>query len=167
VRREVLRRGSIGIRLAFLCRFEVLVFDGRGLHRVVTFLEMFAFSGVRLIVGSRLLIHRMGFFLMELFKVRFLVTIAGTGQGFTGQHFDRGTIRGGQRAHGRWRLLVRMSGIVVLEVFENVADVQESVAVETNVHEGGLHAGEDAGDFSFVDTADEREFFFPLDVDFD
>jgi hypothetical protein len=60
-----------------------------------------------------------------------------------------------------------MPVIVVLEVFENVADVQEGVAVETNVHEGGLHAGEDAGDFSFVDAADEREFFFPLDVNFD
>jgi len=60
-----------------------------------------------------------------------------------------------------------MPVIVVLEVFENVADVQEGVAVETNVHEGGLHARKDAGDFSFVDAADEREFFFPLDVDFD
>jgi len=65
------------------------------------------------------------------------------------------------------RLLVRMPVIVVLEVFENVADVQEGVAVEPNVHEGGLHAWEDAGDFSFVNAADEREFFFPLDVDFD
>src|SRR6267378_4754629 len=107
------------------------------------FLEMFAFGGTRFIVGSMLLIHGMGFVLMELFMVRFLVMIAGTGQGFTGKHFDRGTIRGGQRARGG-RLLVRMPGIVVLEVFENVADVQEGVAVETNVHEGGLHAGEDA-----------------------
>jgi hypothetical protein len=60
-----------------------------------------------------------------------------------------------------------MPVIVVLEVFENVADVQEGVAVEPDVHEGGLHAWEDAGDFSFVDAADEREFFFSLDVDFD
>jgi hypothetical protein len=167
MRCEVLGRGSVGIRLAFLCRFGVLVFHGSGLNRLVMFLEMFAFSGVRLIVGCMLLIHRMGFVLMELFMVRFLVTIAGTGQGFTGKNFDRGTIRGGQGGHGCWRLLVRMPVIVVLEVFEDVADVQEGVAVETNVYEGGLHAGEDAGDFSFVDTADEREFFFPLDVDFD
>jgi len=60
-----------------------------------------------------------------------------------------------------------MAVIVVLEVFENVADVEEGVAVETNIDESRLHAGEDAGDFSFVDTADEREFFFPLDVNFD
>ena len=96
MRREVLGRGSVGIRLAFLCRFGVLVFDGRGLNRVVMFLEMFAFRGVRLIVGSMLPSHRMGFLLVELFMVRFLVMIAGMGQGFTGKHFDRGTIRGGQ-----------------------------------------------------------------------
>ena len=57
--------------------------------------------------------------------------------------------------------------VVVLQVFEDVADVQESIAVETNVHKGGLHAGKNAGDFSFVDASDESEFFFPLDVNFD
>jgi hypothetical protein len=57
--------------------------------------------------------------------------------------------------------------IVVLEIFENVADVQERIAVQADVHEGGLHAREDACDFSFVDTADERKFLFPLDVNFD
>jgi len=64
-------------------------------------------------------------------------------------------------------LLVRTAGIIVFEVFETSLDVEKGVAVKTNVHEGGLHAGKDAGDFSFVDAADEREFFFPLDVDFD
>jgi len=62
---------------------------------------------------------------------------------------------------------VRVPVIVVFEVFENVADVQEGVAIKANVHESGLHAGEDAGDFSFVDAADEGEFFFALDVNFD
>jgi hypothetical protein len=141
MRREVLRRGSVGIRLAFFYCLGVLVFHGRGLNRVVMFLKMFAFSGVRFIVGSMLLIPRVSFVLMELFVVHFLVAIRGAGQGFTGKHFDRGTIRGGQRGNGCWRLLVRVPRIVVLEVFENVADVQEGVAVQTNVHEGGLHAG--------------------------
>jgi hypothetical protein len=62
---------------------------------------------------------------------------------------------------------VRLDVIVVLEVFENVADVQERVTVQADVHESGLHAGKDTGDFSFVDTADERKFLFALDVDFD
>jgi len=162
MRREVLRRGSIGIRLAFLSRFGVLIFHGSGRNRVVMLLEMLVFSGVRFIVRSVLLIRVMSCVLVELF-----VVIADPGQGFTWKHFDRGTIRGGQRRHGGLRLLVRMPVIVVLKVFENVTDVQESIAVEANVHESGLHAGEYAGDFSFVDAADEREFFFPLDVDLD
>jgi len=33
-----------------------------------------------------------------------------------------------------------MAVIVVLDVFEDVADVEKSVAVETDVHESGLHA---------------------------
>jgi hypothetical protein len=60
-----------------------------------------------------------------------------------------------------------MSGVVLFEVFENVTDVQEGIAIETDVHKGGLHAGKDAGDFSFVDAANEGEFFFALDVNFD
>ncbi len=165
--REVLGRGSVGIRLALLCSFGVLIFRGSGRNSVVMFLEMIAFRGVRIIVRNVLLISVLSFVLVEFLVVRFFVVFASPGQGFTGKHFDRGTIRGGQRGHRCWRLLVRMPGIVVLEVFENVADVQEGVAVETNVHEGGLHAGEDACNSSFVDAADEREFFFPLDVDFD
>ena len=58
-------------------------------------------------------------------------------------------------------------GLVVLEVFKNVADVEECVAIQADVHESRLHAGEDACDFSFIDAADESEFFFPLDVNFD
>jgi len=57
--------------------------------------------------------------------------------------------------------------IVVFEIFEDVADVEKSVAVEANVHESGLHAGENAGDSAFVNTADEGELFFALDVNFD
>src|SRR3981189_1702760 len=60
-----------------------------------------------------------------------------------------------------------MPVIVILEVFENVADVQESVAVEPDIHESGLHTWEDAGAFSFVDAADVGDFFFALDVYFD
>jgi len=167
MRGEVLGRGSVGMRLAFLSRFGVLLILGNGLRRVVMFLELLAFRGGPFVVGSMLLIHRMGLVLVELLVVRFFVMFSGPGQRFTRKHFDRRTIRGRQSRHGGLRLLVRMPVIVVLEVFENIADVQEGVAVEANVHEGGLHAGEDAGDFTFVDAADEREFFFPLDVDFD
>jgi hypothetical protein len=62
---------------------------------------------------------------------------------------------------------MRLTVIVVLEIFENVADVEESIAIEADVNESRLHAREDAGDFAFVDAADEGELFFALDVNFD
>ena len=60
-----------------------------------------------------------------------------------------------------------MPMIIVFEIFEDVADVQEGIAIEADIDESGLHAGEDAGDSAFVDTADEGELFFALDVNFD
>lgn len=127
------------------------------------------FAGRRLRLGA---IVGIGFFVVlavrfagGLIEVQNFFTHA---DGFAGQAFDGG---GATAVAGSGRLLavliVAMAVIVIFEVFENIADVQESVAVETDVHEGGLHAWEDSGDFSFVDATDEREFFFPLDVDFD
>jgi hypothetical protein len=60
-----------------------------------------------------------------------------------------------------------VSGIVVFEIFENVADVQEGVAIKADVNESGLHAGEDASNTALVDAADERELLFAFDVNFD
>ena len=57
--------------------------------------------------------------------------------------------------------------IVVLEVFENIANVEKGITIQADVHESRLHAREDACDFPFVDAADESELFFPLDVNFD
>jgi hypothetical protein len=57
--------------------------------------------------------------------------------------------------------------IIVFEIFEDVADVKEGIAVEADIDESGLHAGEDAGDSAFVDATDEGELFFALDVNFD
>ncbi|HEU5478242.1 MAG TPA: hypothetical protein VFU90_00340 [Candidatus Tumulicola sp.] len=65
------------------------------------------------------------------------------------------------------RIAVAMAVIVILKIFENVADVEEGVAVESDIDEGGLHAGEDAGDAAFVDATDQRELFFALDINFD
>ncbi len=94
--REVLGRGSVGIRLALLCSFGVLIFRGSGRNSVVMFLEMIAFRGVRIIVRNVLLISVLSFVLVEFLVVRFFVVFASPGQGFTGKHFDRGTTRGRQ-----------------------------------------------------------------------
>jgi hypothetical protein len=164
---KVLRRGSVGIRLAFLGGFGLLILSGSGRHFAVMFLEMSAFGSVRFLVRSVLLIDVVSFILMELFVMRFFVMFRGPRQGFTREQLNGRAIREGHRGSRSLRLLVRVPVIVILEIFENVADVQESVAVEADVHESGLHSGEDAGDFSFVDAADEGEFFFALDVNFD
>jgi len=40
------------------------------------------------------------------------------------------------------------------DVFEEIADVKESVAIEANLDEGRLHAGKHASDAAFVDATD-------------
>jgi len=73
----------------------------------------------------------------------------------------------------RGRVTIAVAGIlpvamiVVVQIFKNITDIEEGVAIETDVHESGLHTGKDAGDFTFVDAADEGEFFFALDIDLD
>ena len=57
--------------------------------------------------------------------------------------------------------------IVVFEIFKHVADVEKCIAIEADIHERRLHAGEDASDSTFVNAANEGEFFFALEVTFD
>jgi len=167
VRRKILRRGSVRIGLAFVRGFRVrLLLRGR-LRFLVTFFQALAFGGLRFVMRSMLLIHVMIFGRVVLLPLRLVVVSRGASQRFTRQDFHRRAY-GSRQGWGRaLRLLVRMYGIVVFEVFKDVADVQERIAIETDVHEGGLHAGKDAGDFSFVDAADQRELFLALDVDLD
>jgi hypothetical protein len=44
--------------------------------------------------------------------------------------------------------------VVVLKMFQEIADIQEGVAVEANIHKGRLHAGEDSCDAAFVEASD-------------
>ncbi len=56
--------------------------------------------------------------------------------------------------------------VVLFQVFQEIADVQEGVAVESDIHKGRLHAGQHACNPSFVDASYERKFFFALNIDF-
>ena len=79
----------------------------------------------------------------------------------------QGLSQGSGRRNRRCRLRsVTMIVIVILEVFEDVADVQKGIAVQPDINERGLHTGEHAGYAALVDAADQREFFFALDVNF-
>ena len=52
-----------------------------------------------------------------------------------------------------------------LDVGGDVADVEEGVALEADVDEGGLHPGQDAGHPPLVDVAHEPAMAVPLDED--
>jgi hypothetical protein len=190
MRREILRRGSVRIRLAFfvfVVRLEIAVgvtslganfVAGAGyiadvvvvvlvvmLMLVVMFVMLFAVCiGTSFGVSFAVLVSIMMLVVMFFALVRF--GRAPLANRFAGQNFrrdGRGTLRRGVTV----RIAMPMAMIVILKIFENVADVQEGIAVEADINEGGLHAGEDASNAAFVDATDQREFFFALDINFD
>jgi hypothetical protein len=105
------------------------------------------------------------FFLVER-KRNLLVLGARRMQRFARQQLDRGIRRGSEPLRGAYGNIMRVPVIVILKIFEHVADVQERITVQANLHEGRLHTGKDAGDFAFINTSDECELFFAFDVNF-
>jgi hypothetical protein len=87
----------------------------------------------------------------------------GKGRNFGGRR------RGNFGFFGSWGPVVGCRGdLVVLLVFiKEIRDVQEGVALEADIHKGGLHAGQDTRDASLVDAAGQRILVGPLEVDFD
>jgi len=86
-------------------------------------------------------------------------------QHFSWQDFDgRSSLR---RQRGHNSIPLRLTMIVILKVFEDVADIQKRIAIQADIHERRLHARQNARDFSLVDAADERELFLTLNVDLD
>jgi len=55
---------------------------------------------------------------------------------------------------------------VVVFQFHKIRNVEEGIALQANVDEGGLHAGQHAGYPAFVDGPREGVFIFALEVDF-
>lgn len=175
--RKILRGGSVRIGLALLWVVVRIV-----MHFGSVSVSDFAFRSVLfydaglLVVREGIVMRRFavkrfvrGFFAVSFVRVIFFMLMRGSGAAkrFTGKQFDN--VRRSRRKRGRsGRCIgVRMPVIVVFEIFEDVADVEESIAIEADINESGLHAGEDAGDSAFVDAADEGKLFFALDVNFD
>ena len=109
-----------------------------------------------------------GFFNVGFVGMNILMRVGGgVSKCFAGKQFDnvgrRRRINGG-RGGG---IGMGVAVIVVFEIFEDIADVKESIAIEADVNESRLHAWEDAGNSAFVDATDEGELFFALDVNFD
>ena len=153
--------------MAFLQWFDVLVFEWSGVNFFVMLLMRKTFRDVRLLLRLVRFLDSGRFLVRKLFVVRLFVMLRSARPGLAGKQFDGSTVGRRQRSGGVLRRIVRMAVIVVLQVFKDITDVEECIAIEADVHESRLHAGEDAGDFSFVDAADEGEFFFALDVNFD
>ena len=58
--------------------------------------------------------------------------------------------------------LVRRLALVLFEVFDDVGDVEEGVALEPEVDEGRLHPGQDLRHAALVDVADDGAMPRPL-----
>jgi hypothetical protein len=160
-RGEILRGGSVRFRLAF---FQIRGFASLFAVRARAFfvlLQAPAFTAQVFFFGAALSAANLcGIFV----EADHLFVNSGRRQGFPRQQLDGGRTRLTHGGRGR-HFSVTMAVFVVLEVFENVADVQESVAIQADVDESRLHAGEYPRHFSFVDASDERELFFTLNVD--
>ena len=168
MRGEVLRGGSVGFGLALVVtmrRFRSFLAASRRSGRLSAFVER-ELRIIVMLVMMRIVVLESGCVAVRFAGVGFVVR-RGASQRFAREQLDGldfGRDDGRSCAGG---MFVPVAVIVVFEVFEDIAHVEKSVAVQADVHESGLHAGKDAGNFSFVDAADESEFFFALDVNFD
>jgi hypothetical protein len=138
--------------------------------------------GLALVFGNRLVHARsasFGFFDMgaNVVRIGFVAGLSrferggllGTAQGLAGKDFDGSSV-GTYRRRRRGlvvTVVVTMAMIVVFQIFKNITDIEEGIAVEADVHESRLHAGKDASDSAFVDATDEGKLFLALDVDLD
>jgi len=156
---EILRCGGVRIRLTLvkIAAFGRLAF-GAGIAIVVL--------GCAVKFFGRTVIAAVAMFFARLVQRDRLFMDGARGQGFARQRFDESAARG-RGDCGRGGIPVGMAVIVVFEIFENVADVEERVAIQADVDESRLHARKDARYFSLVDAADKRELFFALNVDLD
>src|SRR5882757_7746510 len=78
-----------------------------------------------------------------------------------GGRFNNAAIGGRRRKHFAALMLRSLDlglgrGYVVVffQMFQEIADVQEGVAIEADIHKGGLHAGENSCYASFVEATD-------------
>src|SRR6185436_3264848 len=79
---------------------------------------------------------------------------------------QRGNLRRGRQN----RDLVLVAGLEPVELLDRVddlGDVQERVALETDINEGGLHAGQHLRDPALVDIADNAPLTLAFDEDLD
>ena len=67
--------------------------------------------------------------------------------------------------HLHFRLSVVVAALELVKVADDVGDVEEAVALEADVDEGRLHAGQHLRDPALVDVADDAPIALALDED--
>jgi hypothetical protein len=162
-RREILRRRGVGFRLTLFRSFGMrfVVRDRLG----IAFVFLVLIGSVDMLARiMRFVLFVVSVVIVNFFGVHFVET-SGLRQRFAREQFHR--MRGHSDRRRRGVGFVPMTVVVIFQVFEYVADVEEGVAIEANIDERRLHSRKDAGDFAFVDAANKREFFFALDVNLD
>jgi hypothetical protein len=152
-------RGAIGVVMFFDGSVFFVILDMLGMI-VVLMLMLFIFT-MRVVKGFGLGNLVMSRVLAVLDSVHVALADRLARQGF-------GVHRHGNLWRGRGvRLRMPVTVIVIFQILENVADVQEGVAVEPDIYEGRLHARKHPRDPALINTTDQRELFFALDVNFD
>ena len=72
-----------------------------------------------------------------------------------------------RREHRGLVLVAGLQPVELLDGVDDLGDVQERVALETDVNKGGLHAGEHLRDPALVDIADDAPLPLAFDEDLD
>jgi uncharacterized MnhB-related membrane protein len=164
VGRKILRSGSVGFGLALVVVMRGLLrfFAARERGRLLCVIVEGRLRIIVVLVVMSIVVLQAGDVAMRLACMG-----RGASQCFTGKQLDSLNLGRDEGWRQAGDVFVPVAVIVVFEVLEDVAHVEKRVAVQADIHESGLHAGKDASNFSFVDAADEGEFFFALDVNFD
>src|ERR1035437_1649080 len=78
----------------------------------------------------------------------------------------RGAALAGRLVAARGRCFFQLVGFFLVFEFQKVGYVEERVALQTHIHEGRLHAGQDAGDATVVNRPGQGVLVFAFVVDF-
>jgi hypothetical protein len=155
----VWRSGFVGLRLTFVFRLNFVYAGSAGFGFFDMSANVVSLSDVATVLGTAFgRFERSGFLRTATRFAR---------QDFDGRSRFTADLRSGCVTVAAVAGIVSVAMLVVVQIFKNITDIEEGVAVEANVHESRLHTGKDAGDFTFIDAADEGEFLFALDVNLD
>lgn len=161
MRRKILRSTGVGFGLALVLLGDFLVSRARRGVGSLNVADVVVLIGFVHSFNLMLLFFagRFGNLVRRAFAVRVRSIFAGNAsERLARQKLNCGLAEFRRRRYSRTVgvlfAVTVMTVIVIFKIFENVRDVEESIAIEANVNERRLHAGEDASNAALVDAAD-------------